>query len=251
MYTKIKTSSEIESMRIAGAICSQILGLLCRSVKSGMSTKQLASIAADKIQKNQVQASFLDYNGFPEVICISVNDEVVHGIPKKTKILKNGDIVSFDLGITYKGMIVDSARSVIVGSGDKKLHKLLNATKDSLDAGIEQIKHNCHVGDISEAVETELKRHKYGVIKDLVGHGVGHLVHEEPNIPNFGKKGAGPLLKAGMTVAIEPMATMGSHNVFIDNDGWTVKTRDGSLAAHFEHTVLITKEGREVLTSVR
>lgn len=250
MYTKIKTKNEVASMRKAGVICYDILSRLCDAAKAGMSTKDLAAIAEAEISNRHVKASFLNYNGFPEVICVSVNDEVVHGVPKKEKIIKNGDIVSFDLGITYRGMIVDSARSVLIGSSDKKLDKLLSVTRDSLYAGIEAVKDNCHVGDIAEAIETVLKKHKYGIVKDLVGHGVGHLVHEEPNIPNFGKKGSGPILKAGMTIAIEPMATLGTHNVYVDNDGWTVKTRDGSISAHFEHTVLVTKNGYDILTSV-
>lgn len=250
MYTKIKTNQEIDSMKKAGAICSNILGLLCETVKPGMTTKELADIAAAEIKKSGAHAAFLGYNGFPDVICISLNDEVVHGIPSKKKIVKTGDIVSFDLGITVGGMIVDSARSVIVGQADRQKKLLLSVTEQSLFSGLKQLRHNCRVGDISAAVGKVLDKYGYGNVRDLVGHGVGHNVHEEPNIPNFGKSGTGPQLKSGMTIAVEPMATLGDHRIFIDNDGWTVRTKDGSVSAHFEHTVLVTDNGYEVLTSV-
>lgn len=249
MYTKIKTESEIESMRVAGKICARILGLLSKVVEPGMTTKDLAEITKKEIKKANVRPSFLGYNGFPSVICISVNEEVVHGIPSE-KILKKGDIVSFDLGITYNGMIVDSARSCVVGSADDKINKLLQETERSLMTGISKIKNGAKIGDISHAIEAILKAGGYGIVRDLVGHGVGHHVHEEPNIPNFGNKNTGPILKSGMTIAVEPMATLGTHNVYIDKDGWTIKTKDQSLSAHFEHTVLVKKEGFEILTQV-
>ena len=236
-------------MRRAGSICSGILGLLCRVAEPGMTTKEFARITKSELKKVGASASFLNYSGFPDVICISVNEEVVHGIPSSKKILKSGDIISFDLGVTCDGMIVDSARSTIVGQGNERTKQLLRITEESLNSGIKQLKNNCRVGDISAAVEKILNKHEYGNVRDLVGHGVGHNVHEEPNIPNFGKKGSGPQLKAGMTIAIEPMATLGGYKVYIDSDGWTVKTSDGSLSAHFEHTVLITDNGYEVLTS--
>lgn len=250
MYTKIKTESEIESMRKAGKICAQILGLLCKIVEPGMSTKDLAEITAKEIKKAKADASFLGYSGFPSVICISVNEEVVHGIPTTSKIIKKDDIVSFDLGITCDGMIVDSARSCIVGQGNDKTNKLLKETEKSLMAGISVIKSGCKIGDISYAIEKVLKAGGYGIVRDLVGHGVGHEVHEEPNIPNYGNKGSGPVLKTGMTIAVEPMATLGSHDVYVDKDGWTIKTRDLSLSAHFEHTILVTDKGFEILTSL-
>lgn len=250
MYTKVKTAHEIKSMRHAGTICAEVLGLLCRIVQPGMTTKELALVAEAEIKKSGASASFLNYNGFPEVICISVNDEIVHGIPSPKKVLKRGDIVSFDMGVTYDGMIVDSARSVVVDAGDDKKRQLLKVTEESLFSGLKQLKHNCRVGDLSAAIEKVLDKHGYGNVRDLVGHGVGHNVHEEPNIPNFGKRGSGPQLKSGMTIAVEPMATMGDYRVFIDKDGWTVKTKDGSDSAHFEHTVLITDTGYEILTSV-
>lgn len=250
MYTRIKTDKEINAMRIGGSACAQILGLLCSTAEPGMTTKYLAEIAKTEIKKLGMGASFLGYNGFPDVICISVNDEIVHGIPSEKKILAQGDIISFDLGVTNEGMIVDSARSVIIDDNDKKKQLLLKETEASLFAGIDQIKHGCRVGDIAESIQKVLDRQKFGIVRDLVGHGVGHAVHEEPNIPNFGFANSGPLLKSGMTIAVEPMATLGSEKVFIDMDGWTVKSSDGSLSAHFEHTVLVKVDGYEVLTSL-
>lgn len=250
MYTRIKTAKEIEAMRKGGSVCARILGLLVKSVEPGVSTKELANFAASEIKKSGAKASFHGYNGFPDVICISVNEEVVHGIPAKNKVIKKGDIVSFDLGITHGGMIVDSAKSVLVGSNDPKLKKLVSVTEESLIAGIDHLKHNCRIGDISFAVQAVLKKAGYGIVRDLVGHGVGHSIHEEPNIPNYGQPNSGPLLKEGMTIAIEPMATLGGHEVYIDVDGWTVKTRDNSMSAHFEHTVLIKKDGYEILTQL-
>ena len=248
MFTKVKTEQEINNMRIGGKICAEILAKLCREVKPGMSTKNLADMAAAELKQRGVTASFLNYNGFPEVICISVNDEVVHGIPHDMYTVKSGDIVSFDFGVTYKDMIVDCARSVLVDSDDPVKTKLLAVTKESLAAGVAQLKNNCYTGSIGNAVEQVLANESYGIVRDLVGHGVGHYVHEEPNIPNYGKRNAGHKLKAGMTVAIEPMATLGEDAVYVDSDKWTVKTVDGSNSAHFEQTVLITNNSYEILT---
>lgn len=237
-------------MRTAGAICAEVLQIVKESASEGISTIELADLATAEIKARGGRPSFLGYQGFPESICISINDEVVHGIPKKDKIIKKGDIASFDLGVTYDGMIVDSAISCLIedsNDNDTKI-KLIRDTEESLLIGIQQLKNNCRVGDIANAVQKILEKGKYGIVRDLVGHGVGHAVHEEPNIPNFGQPNSGPLLKKGMTIAIEPMATLGDHKVYIDEDGWTVRTVDGSLSAHFEHTVLITDDGYEILT---
>lgn len=248
MYTKVKTAEEIEHMRIAGKICAEVLQLLKKSVKPGMSTKDLADLAANKIKLANAEPAFLGYNSFPDVICISVNDEVVHGIPNKKKIINKGDIVGLDLGVKYQGMIVDSAISVLVDDNDKEKQKLLNATAESLANGLKVIKDGCTTGDIGQAVEMVLAKNGYGIIRDLVGHGVGHEVHEDPNIPNYGVAGHGSRLSAGMTIAVEPMATLGGESVALDADGWTIRTEDGSLSAHFEQTILITKNGHEILT---
>lgn len=253
MFTRVKTENEIESMRRAGAILAHTLRAVAGAVTPGISTKALADIARAEIKDRGGQPAFLGYGAptpFPDVICISVNDAVVHGIPSKETILKDGDLVSLDLGVAVDGMITDGAITVVCGEAPVKLEEFLAHTRKSLDAGLRVIKHGCRVGDISYAVEKSLIKHGYGIVRDLVGHGVGHEVHEDPNIPNYGRRGTGHQLVRGMTLAIEPMATLGNHGVHTDKDGWTIKTNDGSLAAHFEHTVLITDTGCEILTQV-
>lgn len=250
MYTKIKTASEIESMRTSGQILGTILQSLKPKVVPGISAKQLAEIAAAELKAHGAEAPFLGYHGFPSVICISFNDEVVHGIPSD-RIVHDGDIVSLDFGVKYKGMITDSAISVIAGQPrDPKHIELLKMTERSMYAGIGVVQDGVHTGDIGAAVEEVLNQGRYGIVRDLVGHGVGHHVHEDPNIPNYGRTGSGPALEAGMTIAIEPMATLGSDDVYVAADRWTILTHDHSWSAHFEHTVLITDDGYEILTQV-
>lgn len=248
MYTRVKTNQEIETMRTGGQILAKVLSALTPLVKPGISTKKLNELAAGEIKSRGAEAAFLGYQGFPMSICISVNDEVVHGIPRDDKIINGGDIVSLDLGIRYKGMITDGAVSVVCGRGTKQTQELLKYTEQSLYEALAVIKSGCHAGDIGFAVQKVLDKQRYGIVRDLVGHGVGHDVHEDPNIPNYGCKNTGPKLAAGMTLAIEPMATLGGDGVVLDPDGWTVRTRDGSWSAHFEHTVLITDEACEILT---
>lgn len=250
MFTRVKTPREIKAIQAAGKIHAEIMRDLCQMNLVGMSTKHIADWTAKEIKRLGGSASFLGYHGFPDVICVSVNDEVVHGIPRSDKIVKNGDIVSLDLGVTYDGMIVDGARSVIAGSGDDTLTKLVRITKESLWAGINVVKDGCYTGDIGAAVQRILDKNDYGIVRDLVGHGVGHMVHEDPNIPNYGRQGTGTQLFTGMTIAIEPMATLGDYRVRTDSDGWTIRTTDGSFSAHFEDTVLITDEGFQVLTAL-
>ncbi len=250
MVTRIKTASEIAAMRESGKILSDILVILQKQMEVGMSTKDIANIARNELNKRGGTSAFLGYQGFPDVICISVNDEVVHGIPKVNKIIHDGDIVGLDLGVLYKGMITDAAVSVIAGKPKTTGHiRLLKDTEAALMAGIEAVHDKVRTGDIGAAVESSLQHRQYGIVRDLVGHGVGHYVHEDPNIPNFGRPNTGPWLSSGMTIAIEPMVTLGTDKVYIANDGWTVVTVDGSNAAHFEHTVLITETGAEILTS--
>lgn len=250
MYTRVKTPLEIENMRVSGSMLASVLQTLRTQVVGGISTQELDDIAMAELKKLGGKPAFLGYQGFTRSICISVNDEVVHGIPRADKIIQDGDIVSLDFGVDYKGMITDSAISVICGEGNKQLHDLLRYTEQSLFAGIGVVKDGVHAGTIGHAVERILNTHKYGIVRDLVGHGVGHAVHEDPNIPNYGRKHTGPQLVAGMTIAIEPMATLGRDAVTIDDDEWTVRTADGSLSAHFEHTVLITHDGFEILTQI-
>jgi len=247
MMTKVKTPAEIAAMRESGRMLATVLDVVGASIKVGMTTKELDIIAAKELEKLGGKPAFLGYYGFPGVICISVNDEVVHGIPGK-QVIKSGDIVSFDFGVSYNGMITDAARTILVGPHNKTKQHLIDGTLESLDAGIAVIKDGVRVGDISSHVQAVLDSYGYGIVRDLVGHGVGHALHEDPNIPNYGKAGTGPVLSAGMTIAIEPMTTLGSYKVYTASDGWTIATRDGSLAAHFEDTVLITETGAEILT---
>ncbi len=249
VMTKIKSNKEIAAMRTAGGMLATVLSVVKKQTKAGMTTKDLANIARDELKRLGGRPSFLGYQGFPEVICVSVNNQVVHGIPSKKLVLKDGDIVSIDFGVTIDSMITDSAISYVVGkSKDSSKLELLAATEQAMMAGIEKLKGGIRVGDISAAVQEVIDQFGYGNVRDLVGHGVGHELHELPNIPNYGKAGAGPLLATGMTIAIEPMVTLGTHKVAVDEDGWTIVTADGSLSAHFEHTVLITDTGYEILT---
>lgn len=251
MFTRIKTTQEIAAMRSSGKLLALVLKLVSARVAPGMSTKELAVIAAQELKALGGKPAFLGYQGFPDVLCISVNDEVVHGIPRSDRILDSGDIVGLDLGVTYDGMITDSAVTVIVGEPLNAAHsRLLTVTKKSLYTGIDVVKAGVRVGTIAQAIQAVLDIAKLGIVRDLVGHGVGHEIHEDPNIPNYGTAGTGPTLRAGMTIAIEPMATLGGDAITIAKDGWTVVTADHSLAAHFEHTVLITEDGVEILTAL-
>ncbi len=251
MQTRIKTEAEIVAMRESGRLLATVLATLKEALEPGMTTKDLAEIAKRELRGTGGIPTFLGQYGFPDVICISLNDEIVHGIPSTKREIKSGDIVSLDFGVTYDGMITDSATSVVVGGvKNSKIDKLLIDTEASLFAGVGVLKNGVRVGDIANAIQQVLDEGNYGIVRDMVGHGVGHELHEDPNIPNYGKKGTGPKLAAGMTIAIEPMATLGDFRVYIDVDGWTVRSNDKSLAAHFEHTVLITETGAEVLTQL-
>lgn len=247
--TRVKTAKEIAAMRESGRMLAAVLEFLRPKVVPGVTTKELARLAAAELEKLGGQPAFLGYQGFPDVICISVNDEVVHGIPGK-RLIAEGDIVGLDFGVIHKGMITDAAISVIAGRPKRRGDiELVQDTEKALQAGIQAVHDQVRTGDIGSAIENFLKKKRYGIVRDLVGHGVGHDVHEDPNIPNYGRAGSGPWLSKGMTIAIEPMVTLGTDRVYIADDGWTVKTADGSRSAHFEHTVLITKDGAEILTT--
>lgn len=250
MYNKIKTADEINSLRQSGHILAETLQLLKTKLRPGMTTKDLAALAKENLDKTKGTPAFLGYYGFPDVLCVSINDEVVHGIPSSKRVIQEGDIVSMDFGVAVNGMITDAAISVIAGSGDEVNKHLVEQTYWALMNGISVVKDGCKVGDIANAVESSLDK-KYGIVRDLVGHGVGHELHEEPNIPNYGRKNTGPKLLAGMTIAIEPMINLGTEKVYTDVDGWTIKTNDGTRSAHFEHTILITDDGYEILTEVK
>lgn len=250
MYTRVKTQSEIAAMRESGKMLATVLNLLKRTLEPGMTTKYLADVAAKELKALGGEAPFLGYGspGFPDVICISVNEAVVHGVPND-RVVEAGDIVSMDFGVTYKGMITDSAMSVIAGKPKQQRHaELVEYTEKSMLAGIATLREGIQTGDIGAAIQIVLDRKRYGIVRDLVGHGVGHQLHEDPNIPNYGRPGSGPELHAGMTIAIEPMATLGGEDVYVGPDDWTILTRDNSWAAHFEHTVLITESGADILT---
>lgn len=251
MMTQVKTATETLAMRESGRMLATILGILKPYVKPGVSTKDLAIMAERELKALGGSAPFLNYQGFPDVICISLNDEVVHGIPRPDRIIKTGDLVSLDFGVNYRGMITDSAVTLIAGSSKNKKHEeLVRFTEESLQAGIAVVHDGVRTGDIGSAVQAVLSKRHYGIVRDLVGHGVGHELHEDPNIPNYGRPNTGPWLKEGMTIAIEPMATLGTERVVLEADQWTIRTLDHSMSAHFEHTVLITKDGAEVLTVI-
>jgi methionyl aminopeptidase len=251
MMTKVKTRSELAAMREAGRMLATVLGVLEKQLQPGQTTQDLADLAEAELKKLGGEPSFKGYQGFPSVICISVNDEVVHGIPSRERVIESGDIVSLDFGVTYKGMITDSAVTVIAGRAKTRGHiKLVEDTQKAMLIGVDQLHDQVRTGDIGAAIEAFLKSQRYGIVRDLVGHGVGHELHEDPNIPNYGRPNSGPWLSAGMTIAIEPMVTLGTDHVVLMPDGWTIKTADGSWAAHFEHTILITEDGAEILTQI-
>lgn len=252
MFTKVKTNDEIAAMRDSGRILASVLELLSTSATVGMTTADLSRMAAEELKRLGGEPVFKGYPGaypFPDIICISVNDQVVHGIPGP-RALVDGDLVSMDFGVKFKGMITDSARTIIVGTASETSKRLVSVTEQSMYAGIGTLKNGVRIGTIGAAIEELLNKNGYGIVRDLVGHGVGHELHEDPNIPNYGRANTGQRLDAGMTIAIEPMATMGSERVYLDEDSWTICTADGSLSAHFEHTVLITEDGHEVLTAL-
>lgn len=243
----VKSEDEIELLRIAGEITGSTHNYLKPFIKPGITTLELDKLAEDYILKRGATPSFKGYDGFPGTVCASINNEVVHGIPSG-RTLKEGDIISLDIGACYKGYHGDSAWTYAVGkiSEDKKF--LLEHTEKSLFKGLAAIHDGCHVGDIGYAVSKYAKEHNLGVVRELVGHGVGSDVHEEPDVPNYGSRGCGPVLKEGMVIAVEPMLNLGTRRVYMLEDGWTIITADDKPSAHFEHTVLVTKDGYEILT---
>jgi methionyl aminopeptidase len=253
MQTGLKTDAQIQAMREGGKILATIYRDLKEYVHAGMTELEVDAWVEKEISRHGAIATYKTSEvNFPNVICISVNDEIVHSVPTEY-VFEKGDVVSFDLVITYKGMKTDSAFTMVVDEQPAGVKKhLLNVTQRSLYAGIDAIKGPVYTGDIGAAIEKVLKDGKLGIIRDLVGHGVGLEMHMDPEVPNYGRKGAGVLLKPGDTIAIEPMATLGGEKIITDThgDGWTISTRDGSLAAHFEHTVLVTEDGVEILTSL-
>lgn len=243
----IKSRQEIELMRQAGMMVSKTHKYLKPYIKPGITTKELDRLAEDYIRSMGGVPTCKGYEGFPATLCTSVNDEVVHGIPGNRK-LKNGDIITIDMVIGYKGYQGDAAWTYAVGDITNEKKYLMKHTEESLYEGIKMVKPGAHIGDISHAIEVYAIKHDLGIVRELVGHGIGTEMHEDPDVPNYGKPGHGPKLKEGMTICIEPMLNLGVSDIYIEDDEWTIKTYDGKPSAHYEHTVLVTKDGYEILT---
>jgi methionyl aminopeptidase len=246
---ELKSAREIGLMRRAGHILADVVERLRGGVKPGMSTLEIDESVEDFIRSQGARPAFKGYRGFPATVCISINEEVVHGIPSAHRRVSEGDIVGLDLGCIVDGYYADCAFTLAVGDVPSRVQELLDATRQSLEAGIAECRPGRRLSDVSHAIQSHVERHGFSVVRAFVGHGIGRALHEEPQVPNFGDPGRGPQLKPGMVLAIEPMVTMGSWEVRILDDGWTAVTRDGSLAAHFEHTIAVTESGPEVLTS--
>lgn len=248
MAVSIKSEREIQLMRESCKILAKVYAELEEAIKPGVSTKELDTLAEKLIRGYGCIPNFLNYNGFPGTICASINEEVVHGIPSKSRILKDGDIISIDCGCIYKGYHSDAARTYAVGSISQEVQQLIDVTKQSFFEGIKMAKAGNHLYDISNAIDAYVSPYGYGIVKDLVGHGIGTALHEDPQIPNFAQKRKGLLLQPGMVLAIEPMINMGTWEVEFLDDNWTVVSRDGLPSAHYENTILITDGEPEILT---
>lgn len=244
----LKTDEEIEFMRAANRLVGMTLGELSKHIKPGITTLELDRIAEEFIRDHGAIPTFLGYGGFPNSICASVNENVVHGIPNN-KPLQEGDVVSIDCGTKKNGYCGDSAYTFCVGEVDEKVKKLLQVTKEALYKGIEQAREDKRIGDISSTIQTYCEKNGYTVVRELVGHGIGRNMHEAPEVPNYGRPGTGPLLKNGMCIAIEPMINLGSKNVVFEKDGWTVRTKDRKPSAHFEHTIAIRNGKADILST--
>jgi methionyl aminopeptidase len=244
----IKTTQEIAIMREGGHMLAQIMKELIAAVQPGISTGELDKLAKQKIEKAGAKPAFTNYQGFPRTICTSVNEQVVHAVPSEQQILKEGDIITLDAGLIWKGFYLDMARTVPVGTVSAEAARLIRSTKKALKLGIKKVRPGITVGDIGNTIERFLDSQEYGIVRELCGHGIGKGLHEEPQIPNYGKRHTGAELKEGMVICIEPMVTLGDFNVQRAKDGQTFVTKDGSLSAHFEDTIAITAHGAEVLT---
>src|SRR3989338_3781111 len=250
----IKTENEIALLREGGKHLARVLEALIKAARPGVSAVELDKLAERLGRGNRDIPSFLNYKAkgskqsFPASLCVSVNDEVVHGLPQKGRVIAEGDIVALDMGLIHKKMYLDSAVTVAVGKVDEAGKKLIQVTKDALAVGVKAARAGKHTGDIGYAIERFIKPTGFGIVRELAGHGVGYAVHEDPYIPNFGKRGEGAELKPGMVIAIEPMINEGGDKIYVDDDGFTFRTKDGKRSAHFEHTVLITEEDPEILT---
>lgn len=252
----IKKPNEIEILRTGGQFLAKAIAETAKYVKPGISTKELDAIFEKEVRKLGASPAFLGYrpegvkNPFPASLCTSINDVVVHGIPRTDEVLKEGDIITLDGGLVYGGLFTDHAVTVPVGKISNEARQLIEATKNSLNAAIKSVRAGAYTGDIGAAIEKYVKPYKYGIVRELAGHGVGYKVHEDPYVPNYGKPGTGTKLAAGMVLAIEPMLNAGTRFVAFSRDGYTVTTKDHNLAAHFEHTIVVTEDGCEVLTKI-
>ncbi len=246
----IKSQREIELLRVAGNVVYKTHQYLKPFIKEGVTTEELNRLGEEFIRSQGCTPSFKGYGGFPYALCISINSEVVHGLPSKRK-LKKGDIVTLDIGACWKGYHGDSGWTYAVGEVDDDKKYIMEHTEKALYVGLSEIKPGARIGDISHAIEEYATEHDLGVIKELCGHGVGTDVHEDPEVPNYGEKGTGPKLKEGMVIAVEPMLTLGSPKVYLHDNDWTVDTQDGSISGHYEHTIVVTKDGYEILTGER
>lgn len=235
-------------MRRGGALVAEVLLKLKDLVRPGVSTEELDQVAEKHIRDAGAVPTFIGYQGYTKSLCTSINEQVVHGIPSKTEVVQEGDLIGIDCAVTYKGYVADHAMTLPVGQVSQEKQDLIENTRQGLENGIQAFQLGNRIGDIGLAVQETAKPHKYGVVRDFVGHGVGRKMHEEPQVPNFGVAGTGPRIKVGMVVAIEPMFNLGTHEVFVKKDGWTVVTKDGKDSAHFEHTIAQTENGPVVLT---
>lgn len=250
MQNKVKSAAEIEAMREGGRMLATVLAFMRDRCAPGLTPKEMSAMARNELKKLGGEPAFLGYHGYPDVICISVNEQVQHAIPNERP-FEAGDVVNFDFGVRYKGLTTDAGITVCINdefSPDTK--RLITGTSKALQAGLQRVHAGCHVGDISASIEQVLRKHKLGIVRELVGHGVGYDLHEEPEIPNYGSAGKGPVLKAGMTIAIEPITTLGDFRIRELSDGWTLETVDKSFSAQFEHTVVVTDKGADILTTL-
>jgi methionyl aminopeptidase len=248
MRIDLKSKDELRQMREAGLVAAEILEEICQAAKPGVSTWELDKIAAKGIDKHKVTSAFLGYHGYPAVLCTSINEVVVHGIPRKSEVLKDGDIIGIDFGIFKHGFCADTARTVLVGAVSEAKRKLVEAARESLEAAIKLCVPGGRLGDLGHTIQSYAESRGYSVVRQFVGHGTGRQMHEDPQVPNFGAAGQGKRMKTGLVIAVEPMVNAGTPEVEVLDDNWTAVTKDRSMSAHFEHTIAVTDDGPWVLT---
>lgn len=243
----VRNDRQLQALRASGRILHDVIAGVARASFSGVNLLELDELAGRLVASAGAECCFRGYNGFPANICLSVNDAVVHGIPFDYT-LRPGDLLGIDMGVRYEGVITDSAVTIAIGTVGKRENDFLDTTREALSKAIKVIRHGTRVGDIGSAVASHVERKGYGIVRELTGHGVGQELHEDPHIPNYGRAGTGPALHAGQVIAVEPITTLGGREIYVDEDGWTIRTRDGSLGCQFEHTLLVTDKGAEIVT---